>query len=576
MMHTDVVSRAAPGEVRSDPADAGATRFTSRMARVHWFALAMILFVSGAAIVAAMRTTSTTFDEIVFISAGARGFATGAFDLAPDHPPLMQYVYGLPPALAGAALPDESNVPHEVTQNPGYRYGYAAEFFWRAGNDPERMAFLGRLPAVFMALALILVTFAFTRRHWGVHAGLLAAALVAFLPDVLGHGGVAYSDVPVTLALFGGVWAIDEAVRTPTLRRGALAGILTGLALGVKISAAALVPAALLLIGIELLGRWLGTAQGTRRPLMPWVKQVAGAAAIAAVAAYLIIVLIYRGDFLLEQFRFGLDYRYQHMTRGHTASAFLLGARSETGWWYFFPVAFLFKTSAGLHALLAISMVALLARAPSRLRHLPHSGLRPVLVVIAAFGALLLSSRLNIGFRYAMPILPWVCVLAAAGAAAAWRSSIRFVRPVIVAFAVWAVAFPLSYYPHFLSFISEYGPDRDRNHTVLVDSSLDWGQGLLGLRDFMRDNDIPGVYLSYFGSAHPAGYGINYAPLASFFPLPPGPPLAEAPQWVAISATNLAGAYLPEDPYARFRDVEPDAVIANTIFVYRLHRDPAP
>ena len=54
--------------------------------------------------------------------------------------------------------------------------------------------------AVIMALGLILVTFLFTRRHWGDPAALLAAALVAFLPDVLGHGGVAYSDLPVTLA----------------------------------------------------------------------------------------------------------------------------------------------------------------------------------------------------------------------------------------------------------------------------------------------------------------------------------------------------------------------------------------
>jgi hypothetical protein len=57
-----------------------------------WLVLVAIIAVSGTAIVAAMRSNSTTFDEIVFIAAGARGYDTGRFDLAPDHPPLMQYV----------------------------------------------------------------------------------------------------------------------------------------------------------------------------------------------------------------------------------------------------------------------------------------------------------------------------------------------------------------------------------------------------------------------------------------------------------------------------------------------------
>lgn len=169
---------------------------------IAWAVLGLILAVSGTAIVGAMRTTSTTFDEIVFIAVGARGYETGRFDLVPDHPPLMQYIYGLPVALAGAVLPDESEVTPEDMESGGYRYDYASRFFWQAGNDPERLAMLGRIPAVIMALGLILVTFFFARRHWGITAGLLAAAVVAFLPDVLAHGGVAYSDVPVTLAMF--------------------------------------------------------------------------------------------------------------------------------------------------------------------------------------------------------------------------------------------------------------------------------------------------------------------------------------------------------------------------------------
>src|SRR5690606_18078958 len=155
--------------------------------------LVAILLVCGVATVAAMRRTSTTFDEIVLMAGGARGFETGRFDLVPEQGPLMQYVYGLPIHLAGPEYPVEA----EYSGRPpyGYHYAYAQHFFFKSSNDPERLAFLGRLGAVACALGLVLVAFAFTRRLAGDTAALIAAALVAFMPDVLAHGGIAYNDV---------------------------------------------------------------------------------------------------------------------------------------------------------------------------------------------------------------------------------------------------------------------------------------------------------------------------------------------------------------------------------------------
>jgi len=103
-----------------------------------------------------------------------------------------------------------------------------------------------------------------------------------------------------------------------------------------------------------------------------------------------------------------------------------------------------------------------------------------------------------------------------------------------------------------------------------VDSSLDWGQGLLELRKFMRAQGIPRVYLSYFGSAVPFGYGIDYVPLLSFFPLATVGPQAPAPEYAVISATNLHGVYLAGDPFAEFRQLEPVAVLAYSLLVYRV------
>jgi hypothetical protein len=132
----------------------------------------------------------------------------------------------------------------------------------------------------------------------------------------------------------------------------------------------------------------------------------------------------------------------------------------------------------------------------------------------------------------------------------------------------------LSFYPYFLSYTSEYNPDRDQGWRLLVDSSLDWGQGLIALREFMREEGIERVYLSYFGSAHPSAYGIEYVPLESFFMLPPAAAPELAPEFIAISATNLAGVYI-EGRLDAMREIEPYRVLAHSIFVYRIQTEDA-
>src|SRR5690606_18167518 len=148
-------------------------------------------------------------------------------------------------------------------------------------------------------------------------------------------------------------------------------------------------------------------------------------------------------------------------------------------------------------------------------------------------------SSLNIGFRYALPVLPFICMLTAIGVVRAVRITSPAVKYVAMVAGAWAVIHVTTFYPFFLSYVSEYGPGRDRAYEVLADSNVDWGQGLLALRAFMHEHDIPSVYLSYFGSALPEGYGIRFVPLTSFFPLRPQPPLTEQPKWLAVSSTNL-------------------------------------
>jgi hypothetical protein len=523
--------------------------------------LALILLASGTLIVAAMTRTSTTYDEIVMVAGGARGFAGNGWDLVPEHPPLVQYLYGLPVHLARPTLPDEPDVTPAMRQPMAYRYLYAQHFFWRSGNDAQLLTFLGRLPAVACALGLILLAFFYARRSAGDRAGLLAALLTASIPDVIAHGGVAYNDVPLALAFLGAVWAIDEAIRDPRLPRALLAGVLIGLALAIKNSAVALAPVAIVLLAWELVVRRRDTV---------WLRAVGGASFATLAAAYATLVVVYRGDFLLEEYRYALSWAFGHVTQLPVPS-YLLGDISLHGWWYFFPVAFLFKTSAGLHLLVLVAAAWYLRTLRRNPRVLAYSPLRAVAVALLIFGALLLASDLNIGFRYALPALPLLAILTAVGVVRVWQESRRTVRAVLAVAALWPAIHLVSHYPFFLSYLSEYGPGETAGHTVLVDSSLDWGQGLLELRRFMEESGIPAVRFSYFGSALPEGYGISYSPLPGSI-VPQQAP-AHSPEWVAISATHLTGTYLNGDPFALFREVEPHHVIARSIYLYHLGSD---
>ena len=131
-------------------------------------------------------------------------------------------------------------------------------------------------------------------------------------------------------------------------------------------------------------------------------------------------------------------------------------------------------------------------------------------------------------------------------------------------------------YPHYLAFFNRFVGGPRHGQEYLVDSSLDWGQDLKGLKRWMDKNNVQHINLSYFGTADPGYYKINctHLPGAPFFAeqFVKGP---ELPGYVAVSATNLRGVYFDErwrDFYKPLLEMEPVAVIGYSIYVYRVER----
>jgi hypothetical protein len=181
--------------------------------------------------------------------------------------------------------------------------------------------------------------------------------------------------------------------------------------------------------------------------------------------------------------------------------------------------------------------------------------------------AALVVAPLNIGSRHALPLLPLICILVAQGVAPFWRDGRTAVRAALaLVFASFLVS-SVRAYPYFLSYLGEAALGR-ASYEILVDSSTDWGHGLIALRTFMRERDIPVVALGYWGSALPRGYGIRYVPYPSYFDLPVPADAPDDPRYLVVSATMLAG-FARDDPYAAFRMAQPVAVLGGgTLYVF--------
>lgn len=507
----------------------------------------------------AMLRTSTTFDEIVFPAVGARGIHTGDFSMVNDHPRIAQYIYGIPLVVAGITLPPEEG----YRWNWWSRYQYAEMLYWASGNSGDRVALLSRLVALAFGALTVLATFLLARRHMPPGAALFAATLVAFTPDMLAHSGVAYNDVPLTLGVLLGAYALDALVRTPRPATAIVAALAFVLAAGVKYSGLILVPVAFALLGLEAAaGRWRDGA---------WRAAMVRATGVFVAVVYVAIALLYSGDWLLREYMSGIaEISVPALTRGMTG--FLLGERRRGGWWYFFPVALALKTPAGLHVLAVLGLAAAVIAARTRRWRdwLVHPA-RGVAITALLFLAVMLCARINIGTRHALPLVPLVAILIAQAVAWWWARGGRLVRGAVVVALAAMVASTLRYYPYFLSYVSEYAWGRPL-HETLVDSNTDWGHGLVALREYMRANAIDRVALGYFGTAMPAGYGIEYAPLPSYFRLPDNAPPGPPPRFLVVSATLLAGSYLVSDPFAPLRKEKPVAVVGGSLYVFDLNR----
>ncbi len=531
----------------------------------------LLLVLFFAQVVFSIPQLSLTADEPVHLAQGYVYWTRWDFRFAwaVAQPPL-------PDVLAGAGLLLQPGPA--VEQLEGWADGNHSRFvsaflhWYGPGAALEAATFISRFPITLVALIGAAFIYRWARERFGRWGGWLALFLFAFDPNFLAHSGLATTDLLLTVWGFIGVYAATRWVATRCWRWMVLSGVALGLALASKTSG--FFPLGI----VGLLGVTWALEDARRQKSIRVGLRWAGWLAILVGLAVLTLWALYGFEFRPYPLATHLllwQMLQKHAAEGH--SAFLMGQVGHYGWWYYYPVAFLLKTPLSTLILLAAAL-AIPGWSPRRWWQERDLWLYPLL-----YGFATLLSTIAIGYRYLLPALPFLFVLAGRVMQRA-KHRIRSAFLVLhIPLMVWLVAGTVRIAPHYLTFFNELAGGPYRGHRYLVDSNLDWGQSFEALKEWLRtqkDPDMSLPFVSFYTYAGPDLYGIVYEPIP---PVPYASPTLPsrfdpAPGLYVIGATTLQGVMLNDpDTYDWFRHREPIARPGIALFVYRvLPQDPPP
>ena len=514
-------------------------------------------------------------DEIAHVTAGLAYNTRNDYRLQPENGNLPQRLAALPLTIAGRSLPPTDWETWRTASV--WQYGY--NFFYTSGLSTDEFLFLGRGVIALVSAATGLLVFFWSRALFGWRGAFLSLALFAFCPAFLAHGALTTSDVVMTFFFVASVGAWWRHLENPGTMGALLSSLTLGLAFVSKFSAVLLPP----MLGLIAL-IWLSGAAdrtGWRAPL----KRLACTTALHVAVTWLVIWLFYGFRFsafspalsdganfnhgwgfvltdlgfsakviwalkewqvLPEAFLYGFAFVLQF---AQARGAFLNGDYSTTGWVSFFPIAFLIKSTVPLLLLLALGVIAAgrkwfdQAARPGWRQLRPFT---PLAVLFAVYWATSLTSNLNIGHRHILPTYPVLFI--AAGWLGRW---IDFRRPLaallITGLALWHVGVSWAARPHYLAYFNELVGGSKNGSRHLVDSSLDWGQDLSGVKTWLDVNAQPAepVFMSYFGTGEPTYEGMPHVrrlPFINVFRILQ-PLVRLEPGLYCIGATMLSHVY---------------------------------
>ena len=516
-----------------------------------------------------IRANAPTYDEAMHIAAGYSYLATREFRLEPQNPPLIKEFLALPLFLIDR-LPFQTGTQH---WRDGAEYLVGQDFVYRSALPADYILLLARLPNLLIGGLIVVLIGWWAFRIWGTSAATMAMALACFEPNLVAHSCLVTTDVAATLFIALTIYFLWEYLDSPSWLLLTAIGLSLGTALVSKFSSIVLIPVIGLIFALSLLP--VGERQ---KPLLPHsylrLRSRVFSAAVAVLIIFVFAALVIPAAYFFQGFQPWLSGLQRFLTLAEQGQpAFFLGEYSHNGWWNYFLVAFLIKTPLGSLTLIAASLLFYRTGALVRTSNTAILWAPVALIFLATTQA-----NVNIGLRHILPVYPFLFV--AASRLATIHSKDRWLTKLMFSVPLgFTLISSLSIAPHQLAYFNETIGGPSQGYRYLADSSLDWGQDLKGLKRYMERQNIPILYLSYFGSAPPSYYGIRYQYVPGTWPLEWPPPADKVPataprKILAISVNNLQDVSTAYNPLFRWLWLrQPIAKIGYSIFIYDLTED---
>ena len=556
-------------------------------------ALCLLLIVLSLQLFFSVRRESQTWDEANHIYTGYRSWTNADFGLNPEHPPLVKL-------LATAPLlwsqPKSPLLEERFFKEDAFLRG--KEFLYQ--NDADKILAHTRIAAATLTLLTALVIFVGTREMFGPGPAFIALTLLAFDPNVLAHGALITTDVGLACFMFLGVFLFYRFLKCPSAPRLVLAGLAVGLVLAVKHTGLLVLPILFLLTLCEIIFSLLAPdRESIGRHLLKLLASLALITLIGLVVLWSFYRFRYearpsglqlnpplaeyikglepyeawpistaaRFHLLPESYIYGLaDVK---LTANYYTS-YVLGNVYPHGVWFYFPVAFLIKTTIGVLALLLLTLTVIALRRLKCWREIVF-----LVVPVIFYLAVALSVGMNIGVRHIIVVYVFLYVLIG-GAAWALTARSRKWGYVVGVLIVIHAASSLLAFPNYLAYGNEFWGGPSQTYKYLTDSNSDWGQQLKSVGQYLDRRRVKDCWFVYFaaGVAEPSYYGIPCKPLPTINTLWLNIPI-EVPTTidgpVLISASNLSSVEFGPgslDPYGQFKSLKPTAVIDRGVFVF--------
>jgi hypothetical protein len=280
-----------------------------------------------------------------------------------------------------------------------------------------------------------------------------------------------------------------------------------------------------------------------------------------------IVLLMDRLHLLPESYLYGLS----NISSVARIPTYIFGTYYPSAQWFYFPSVFIVKSTLAFLILCGLLPLCAKLWGKALQREMFFLVIPPAIYLTVA-----MFSGINYGIRHLLPIYPFLIVLVSF---AAWNFGQRHraLAALVAALMVFHSASSLRAFPNYIPYSNELWGGPSKTHEILADSNVDWGQGLVAMKQYIDQRHIENCWFAYFGKliVDVSYYGIPCKPLPTAFadmlrmPMPIVPPQVDGP--VFISATEVTRTYWRADwinPYLPFQGVRPTALIADYILVY--------